>query len=67
VDEHDVLRAWRALFHGQEVTAETLDRANALLEGLSGESPLHVRLAQELEELQKKHHKAAQKRTAGRS
>jgi hypothetical protein len=53
VDERDVRNAWRNLFHGQEVTSESLAKAEALLDGLSGESPLHFRLAKELEELRK--------------
>jgi hypothetical protein len=53
VDERDVLLAWRNLFHGNEPTGETLAKAEALLEGLTGESPLHLRLANELEELKK--------------
>jgi hypothetical protein len=51
VDERDVLRNWRDLFRGNEITTETLAQAETLLEGLSGESPLHLRLANELEEL----------------
>lgn len=52
VDEREVLREWRKLFHNQVVTAEILAQAEALLDGLSGESPLHLRLASELQELQ---------------
>jgi hypothetical protein len=43
--------AWRNLFHGKEVTGESLKKAEALLDDLSGESPLYFRLARELEEL----------------
>jgi hypothetical protein len=50
LDERDVINAWRNLFHGKEITSESLAQAGALLEGLSGESPLHIRLAKELEE-----------------
>jgi hypothetical protein len=53
VDEHDVLREWRNIFRGGQKSADTLVRAEALLDGLSGESPLHLRLTQELEELKK--------------
>jgi hypothetical protein len=53
VDERDVMNSWRNLFHGKEITADSLAKAEALLDGLSGESPLHLRLAKELEELQK--------------
>ena len=51
MDEHQLMLAWRNLFHGREVTAETLAKADALLEGVSGESPLHLRLANELADL----------------
>jgi hypothetical protein len=54
VDERDVLLAWRGLFLGKEVTPESLDKAEELLDGLSGESPLHLRLANELAELKKR-------------
>jgi len=54
VDEREVLRAWRNLFDGNEVTPVALDKAEELLDGLSGESPLHIRLANELEELKKR-------------
>lgn len=53
MDERDVLIAWRNLFRGSDVTPDTLTRAEALLDGLSGESPLHLRLAAELEELKR--------------
>jgi hypothetical protein len=53
VDEREVMRAWRELFRGGEASSETLAEAEAMLEGLNGESPLHVRLANELEELKK--------------
>lgn len=52
VDEREVLRAWRDLFRGNNNSPETLAQAEALLDGLSGESPLHLRLANELQELQ---------------
>ncbi|MFO0790700.1 MAG: hypothetical protein U0805_14685 [Pirellulales bacterium] len=51
MDERDVLNAWRLLFRSQPVTADTLTKAESLLDGLSGESPLHLRLAGELDEL----------------
>jgi hypothetical protein len=54
MDERDVIRGWRELFHNGEVTSETLVQAEEFLEGLSGESPLRIRLATELAELQKK-------------
>jgi hypothetical protein len=51
MDERDVIRKWRDLFHGQGATPQALAEAEKLLEGLSGESPLHIRLAGELDEL----------------
>jgi hypothetical protein len=65
VDERDVLRKWRDLFRGNEVNAETLAQAEALLEDLDGESPLLLRLANELEEL-KHGPKTAKKKRAAR-
>jgi hypothetical protein len=53
MDEREVLRAWRDLFHGIAADPDTLAKAETLLDGLSGESPLHLRLANELSELQK--------------
>jgi hypothetical protein len=52
VDERDVMNSWRSLFNGKEITTDSLAKAAALLDSLSGESPLHLRLAKELEELQ---------------
>jgi hypothetical protein len=53
VDEREVLRVWRDLFRGTAAGPETLAQAETLLDGLSGESPLHLRLANELNELKK--------------
>jgi hypothetical protein len=53
LDERDVTNAWRNLFQGKEITNDSLAKAEALLEDLSGESPLHIRLATELKEIQK--------------
>jgi hypothetical protein len=53
LDEREVTIAWRNLFQGKEITQDALEKAEALLDGLSGESPLHFRLATELEELRK--------------
>lgn len=66
VDEREVLRTWRDLFHGNPTTPETLAKAEALLEGLSGESPLHLRLANELEDLKKGPPVRKKKRSARR-
>jgi hypothetical protein len=54
LDEREVTIAWRNLFQGNEITPEVLTEAQALLEGLSGESPLLLRLASELEELKER-------------
>jgi hypothetical protein len=51
LDERNVTNAWRSLFQGKEITSDSLTKAAALLGGLSGESPLHIRLAKELEEI----------------
>jgi hypothetical protein len=53
VDEIDILNAWRNLFRGGETTPETLAKAQALLDGLTTESPVQFRLATELAELRK--------------
>lgn len=53
MDEREVLLEWRKLFHSQVVTADILAQAETLLDGLCGESPLHLRLATELQELQR--------------
>ena len=53
MDERDVLNAWRELFRVQPVSPQTLVDAETLLDGLSGESPLHLRLADELNELKR--------------
>lgn len=53
MDERGVTIAWRNLFQSHEITQETLAKAEALLDGVSGESPLYLRLASELEELRK--------------
>jgi hypothetical protein len=67
MDERDVLRAWRELFHNGKITSETLVQAEEFLDGLSGESPLRIRLATELEELQKKSSGPTKKQSARRS
>jgi hypothetical protein len=63
LDEREVTFAWRTLFRGKEITPEALAQAEALLDGLSGESPLHLRLANELEELKKIPKLRSKKRT----
>ncbi len=53
LNERDVTTMWRNLFNGKEVTGKSLDEAEELLDDLSPESPLRVRLSTELEELRK--------------
>ena len=53
MDERDVMNTWRILFHGKEVTRDALAKAEALLDEVRGESPLHIRLAKELEDIRK--------------
>jgi hypothetical protein len=53
MDEHYVTNAWRNLFHGQQITPGALAKAESLLDSLGGESPLHLRLTNELDELRK--------------
>ena len=65
MDEREVLRAWRDLFHGKGSSPEALEKAETLLDSLSGESPLHLRLANELDEL-KNGSKPAKKRAVAK-
>ena len=51
-NENDVMMMWRKLFL-EGATAKTLERAEALLDELNSESPLRLRLTQELEEIRK--------------
>jgi len=53
LNERDATTLWRKLFNGKEVSPESLTEARALLNQLNPESPLQVRFAAELEELQK--------------
>jgi hypothetical protein len=53
--ESEVSRSWSKLFKSGNFSAETFERAGALLEELRGESPLRHRLQSELAELQKLH------------
>jgi hypothetical protein len=53
MDERELMLAWRNLFRGSEINADTLAKADALLENLSGESPLFLRLANELADLRR--------------
>lgn len=51
MNEKAVTMLWRKLFRGQEVTSLTLKEAGELLDELSPESPLRLRLTTELDEL----------------
>ncbi len=51
--EQEVARSWQRLFSSPPITAETLDKAEALLEELRPESPLFHRLNTELCEVRK--------------
>lgn len=51
MNERDVTSRWRELFKGQAVTPALLKQADALLGRLSSESPLRVRLAEELKDI----------------
>lgn len=58
LNEGDVTVQWWRLFRGQEVTSLRLEKAEALMDELSLESPLRVRLAMELEEIRQLHQKS---------
>jgi len=51
--EHDVLAMWRQLFQDHEINGTTMTQAEDLLDNLRLESPLRLRLATELDEIQK--------------
>jgi hypothetical protein len=53
MNERDVTTRWRELFRGQVITSELLKKADTLLNQLSVESPLRIRLAKELEDIRK--------------
>lgn len=53
--ESQVQRSFRALFRGNEISTDLLDRAEELVEKLRLESPLRHRLAEELAELRELH------------
>jgi hypothetical protein len=65
VDERDVMNAWRELFRGSETTPAILKSAEALLNRLSGESPIRFRLESELEELKHGPQYRKKKRSTG--
>ena len=49
--ESDVTRKWRTLFNGGSITAETIKQAQGLIDDLPLESPLRIRLGNELGEI----------------
>jgi hypothetical protein len=53
--ESEVTRSWSKLFKAGSFTAETFDKAEALLDELRPTSPLRHRLSLELEELRDIH------------
>jgi hypothetical protein len=59
LSEQEVTRAWSQFFKTSSVEAATFDRAEELLDELRPESPLRLRLTQELEELRSIHSRRA--------
>ena len=51
--EQEVARSWRRLFKDRDISTESVDKAEALLEELRPESPLRHRLGSELEEIRR--------------
>ena len=51
LNDRDVTTQWRQLFDGQEITDASLAKAKALVDRLSPESPLRLRLETELDEI----------------
>lgn len=51
--ESEVQRSFRNLFRSKEVSEDTFEKAEALLDQLRAESPLRHRLSVELEEIRK--------------
>ena len=52
-DQKDITLEWREIFRDGNLNKKTLDRAQKVLDELSLESPLRVRLENELNELRK--------------
>jgi len=55
LDERDATRLWQQLFRGQTITSQTLVEAESVVNELSPESPLRLRLSTELEEIRELH------------
>lgn len=53
--ESEVQRSFRNLFKTKDVSADTFEKAEALLDELRAESPLRHRLSVELEDIRKLH------------
>lgn len=53
--ESEVQRSFRNLFKAKNVSPETFEKAEELLDELRSESPLRHRLSVELEEIRKMH------------
>jgi len=51
--EHDVLMLWRQLLQDHDINGTTITQAEELLDNLRPESPLRLRLATELDDIQK--------------
>ena len=51
LSETDVTNKWRSLFGAGRVTSETIESARVLIDQLPPESPLRVRLGNELDEI----------------
>lgn len=51
--EDQVQRSFRKLFQSTEITEESIEKADALIDQLRLESPLRHRLSEELEEIRK--------------
>ena len=51
--EHEIIIEWHKLFKNGNVTEESIDAAQKLIDDLSGESPLRVRFENELDELRR--------------
>lgn len=53
--ESEVRRSFRRLFTGQEISQETFEKAELLIDELRPENPLRHRLTLELDELRAHH------------
>lgn len=51
LSEHDATRLWQRLFRGQPITALSIQEAETVLGNMPPESPLKLRLSQELDEI----------------